>query len=558
MRLCYNTIIQLYVILISCNMLWGGNPEVSMELGEVYGPNSIREGATAEFSISPLRDVNVTYEWTCYPLDAGCFYPLDGPKTIFSAANVKKDTPVEIWALITMERIGTVLKKRNITVTDSPGWVFSWENVEGTRIAVSSNGDIFFAGQFRSTVDFDPTQAVDEHIGAGELWDIFLSKFSGEGEYQWTKTWGGAGWDGEVAIALDSSNNIYITGLVSNNVDLDPGPRSEIHTCSGIWDMFLSKFNSQGEYQWGLTWGSPSILLDGERVNDLAVDSYGNVLIVGNFKGRIDFDPGPKTDEHIANGGTDVFLCEYDLNGKFNWVTTWGGQEDDYGTCVAVDARNDIYVGFNYQENAFLRKCCMDGETLWVRSWGSPGQASVSDIAVDSGSRVYISGTYEGEADFDPGPGISPGSWSGKADIFLSRFDANGDLVWVRAWGGNAYDWVSGMATDDIGNIYLGGYFENIVDFDPGSITNEKISNGDQDAFILAINISGDYIWSQTWGGNSDDCIITLSTDYIGNIYASGCFSGSVDFQIGSCHHIRQALQYQSDFLIKLPADSVL
>ena len=178
------------------------------------------------------------------------------------------------------------------------------------------------------------------------------------------------------SVKTDSVGNAYVTGLFAHLTDFDPGPGEDFH--SGYWDGFLSKFDSNGNFIWARTWGG-----DGwEPGMSVAVDDMDNPSVAGYFDmGPVDFDPGPGTDNHQSNGGTDAFLTHFDSSGNFQWTKTWGGPDSDFGQSVAVD----------------------------------------------SSRNMYVTGIFVGNVDFDPGPGVDYHLSNGNSDIFLSKFPPDGN-----------------------------------------------------------------------------------------------------------------------------------
>jgi hypothetical protein len=153
---------------------------------------------------------------------------------------------------------------------------------------------------------------VDNHISHG-LEDVFLSKFDSSGNYLWAKTWGGSNYDWGYGVAVDGSGSAYVTGNFWWTVDFDPGSSVDNHTSNGGYDVFLSKFDSSGNFKWAKTWGGSME----ERAYGVAVGGSGNAYVTGEFYGSADFDPGPGEDWHTSNGYSDVFLSKFLPDG--NW-----------------------------------------------------------------------------------------------------------------------------------------------------------------------------------------------------------------------------------------------
>ena len=209
----------------------------------------------------------------------------------------------------------------------------------GHGVAVDDMNDIYVAGSFEGTVDFDPDVGTDSHSSLGGK-DIFLSKFNSAGTHQWAQTWGASGDDGGYNLAVAGNGDAYVTGQFQATVDFDPGPGSDYHSVNGYYDVYLSKFDSSGVFQWANTWGASSS--DGGRW--ISVGSLGDVNISGWFTGTVDFDPGEGVVSHSAVGDRDAFLSRFDSSGDFHWARTWGGSDRDSGNGVAAGSGGTVYV----------------------------------------------------------------------------------------------------------------------------------------------------------------------------------------------------------------------
>ncbi|MBK9453319.1 MAG: SBBP repeat-containing protein [Bacteroidetes bacterium] len=106
----------------------------------------------------------------------------------------------------------------------------------------------------------------------------------------------------------------------------------------------------------------------------------------------------------------------------------------------------------------------------WAHGTGSTGIDQGNAIAVDTFGNVLVAGDFNGSLDFDPGPGIHTLTTMG-VDMLIAKYDPNGNLMWAHAIGGAGVDAGTGIAVDDSGNVFVGGHFEQTVDFDPGPST---------------------------------------------------------------------------------------
>jgi FG-GAP-like repeat/Beta-propeller repeat len=157
----------------------------------------------------------------------------------------------------------------------------------------------------------------------------------------------------------------------------------------------------------------------------------------------------------------------------------------------------------------------------------------ISKIVVDSSGNVYTTGNFSGTVDFDPGTGVYNLTSGGNADIFISKFDSSGNFVWAKSFGDGTAIGINGLVVDSSSNIYTTGFFTDTADFDPGTGVHNLTSAGRSDVFISKLDSSGNFVWAKRLGGENDDNVAELAVDSIGNVYATGNFAGTVDFDPG-------------------------
>jgi hypothetical protein len=169
----------------------------------------------------------------------------------------------------------------------------------------------------------------------------------------------------------------------------------------------------------------------------------------------------------------------------------------------------------------------------WVKKFGSsnvPDVVGHSNVAVDASGNVYTIGSFYFQLDFDPGPGTYILSSVDEYDIFVSKLDASGNFIWAKSFGGTGSDYGRSVTVDVAGNVILAGTFKNTVDFNPGSGIYNITSNGDFDIFIVKLDFSGNFLWAGGIGGTEDEYINSITVDDVGNIYTTGFFEGSGDY----------------------------
>ena len=232
----------------------------------------------------------------------------------------------------------------------------------------------------------------------------------------------------------------------------------------------------------------------------------------------------------------------------FEWVKQYSGGT---GSKTFADSFGNIYTTGYYQntinfENStlpntaytsvFLSKTNQNGDIIWAKSFGGNLFCAGNSLKLDANGNIYVVGYFGGSGDFDPGPNsfilsANPNNATPQPDIFISKFDNDGNFLWAKGIGEKYYDWAADLIFDENNNPIIIGSYGGTVDFDPGIGTAFKSSlTTDRDIFILKLNTQGDYIWAKSFGGESEDFANSITTDPSGNIYANGTFRNWADF----------------------------
>ncbi len=305
----------------------------------------------------------------------------------------------------------------------------------------------------------------------------FGSPLPAGGDFLFANRVGGAGTDRGLSIAVDSSNNIYTTGSFEGTVDFDPGVGVTNLTSVGISGLFISKSDSNGNFLWAKSTGGVG--------QSIVIDSNGNIYVTGYFSGTVDFNPGVGVSNLTsASADNDVVVLKLDNSGNFVWAKSMGGVSGDVG----------------------------------------------EEIALDSNGNVYTIGFFAETADFDPGAGTFNLNGAGFLDVFISKLDNSGSFVWAKSIGGTGYDYARGIAIDSSGNVYLTGNFHDTVDFDPGVGVANLTSKGFSDIFISKLDGNGSFVWAKGVGGVGSDSGRSIAIDSSSNVYTTGSFYDTVDF----------------------------
>ena len=158
-------------------------------------------------------------------------------------------------------------------------------------------------------------------------------------------------------------------------------------------------------------------------------------------------------------------------------------------------------------------------------------------IGADAMGNVYTSGTfYTSNTDFDPGPAVFNLTLHGNNDVFVTKYDANGNFIWAVNVGGPKDDISSSIIVDASGYVYVAGFFEDTADFDPGpGVFNIYAATTwqDMDIFILKLDPVGNFVWAKQFGGDGGQYGCLLALDNLGNVYSTGHYNGPTDFDPG-------------------------
>ncbi|MBA3664959.1 MAG: SBBP repeat-containing protein [Bacteroidetes bacterium] len=429
---------------------------------------------------------------------------------------------------------------------------FQWAKAIGGNTADDAygvttdfTGNVYTVGSFNGAVDFDPGPGVFTITGQK---DVFISKLDASGSFVWAKAFGAQGADHAQAIYADSLGNTYIIGTFQGTVDFNPGPA--VYTLTSVWgnDVFVLKLDSGGNFLWAKSIEGTS----GETCSSMAVDKNGYIYIVGYFSGTADFDPSGATYTLSCSGTSAMFISKMDNSGAFVWAEAIGGGASyTMGHSITLDKFGNIYTTGSFNgtldfdpgpavynlttynnnsDNAFILKLNSSGNFIWAKElWGT--NSIGRSVAVDQLGYVYTTGYFSGTIDFDPNGGIvylSAVAFAG--DAFVSKLDQSGNFIWAKKIGGKNNEYGTCISVDVSGKVYVAGNFNDTVDFNPGPTINNLISSGASDAFILLLDSSGQFITAKKVGGVVNDYINSLHVNMNGDIYTTGTFGITANF----------------------------
>ncbi|MCK9400048.1 MAG: SBBP repeat-containing protein, partial [Bacteroidales bacterium] len=339
--------------------------------------------------------------------------------------------------------------------------------------------------------------------------DIFIQKLDVNGNLLWAASMGDIHSDRGSEVVIGADGNIYMTGYFWGTIDADPGDGEYFLTQNRLTTMVL-KIEPDGDLIWAKQMGSGDV---GHAYGfSIAVDSSQNVITSGYFYGRVDFDPGLGT-YNLTCTSYDVFIQKLDANGNFIWAKQIIGTETKIAYSMATDVSGNIYA----------------------------------------------SGYFKGTVDFNPDKRLKYNLTSyGDYDAFVLKLAGNGDFIWAKQIGGSEQDLSYSIALDPSGYLYATGHFYGTVDFNPGTGTYTMTSFGGNDAYVLKLDLSGNFVWAEQIGGASYDSAGDIIIDGEGNFYVSGYFYSTTDFDPGADTCYLTANGHDDSFVFKSDTDGNL
>lgn len=374
---------------------------------------------------------------------------------------------------------------------------------------------------------------------------LLSSNAIGQLNLDWALSFGSQNNERSSSIEVDSEGNVFVSGTFQNSLELNPNGSGGTVNSNGGLDFYIQKSDNTGSFLWGRSFGGVA----DDDVYSMVSNSLGEIIITGEFRGTVDFDPGAGTYSLTSNGFGDVFVLKLDSQGSLIWVKSFGGNFVDVGQAVDLDSQENIIVaGFfsesvNFNPNSgnsfsnsigledcFVVKLDGFGDFVWVKTFGGVSTEYINDIRIDANDNIITTGYFFGEVDFNPSFDQSILSSIANADVFIQKLNSVGEFLWVKSFGGQDFDSGNSIDVDQTGNIYSVGRFSGQVDFDPGFGSNLLSSNGQNpnspDCFIEKLNPNGEYVWTKTFGSASVDDCRSIVIDEFGFLYTIGYFSG--------------------------------
>ncbi len=354
----------------------------------------------------------------------------------------------------------------------------------------------------------------------------------------WSKQFGDPGSVYGSEMAVDSADNLVLTGQISDSVDFGNGPL----VGTGLGDAYLAKFDANGNALWSKTFPNGG----SQEPYFIEIDNNDNLVLLGGFQGTVDFGGGPLTQMMSPEMGFDAFLAKFHADGNHVWSKQFAAPGARFAYVVRTDSAGNVVLAGSFKGtvdfgggplvsagvDAFVLKLDPNGNHLWSRHFAGTEPILPSTFAIGKNGNIILSGTFSGIVDFGNGPLVEGDVMEPfvTTDLFALVLDSNGNPVWSKSFylynPGNTH----AAAMDADGNVILVGDFYSGVDFGGGMLITE---HGD-DVFVAKLDANGNHLWSHRYGGDSSDHTREVRIDAKGNIVVLGRFAWTADFGGGS------------------------
>lgn len=436
-------------------------------------------------------------------------------------------------------------------------WAFrlggSGLNDINNSVSIDGIGNVYVAGTFEGTVDFDPNPNINYPLTSAGSRDIFFAKYNANGDLIWANRMGSNGIDEAKFIRVNNLNNeVYLSGTFQNTVDFNPSSSATANlAAAGGYDVFFAKYSQTGALLFSRRIGNTA----SESISAMAINpSNGEFIISGTFSGIVDFDPNATT-ANLTATGSDMFIARY--SSTFNYMNAYrnngisitdvnydnsnsmifltgnfsGSLDADFTSATSTlssssGTLSDVYIskydiGFNHQ---------------WTKQFGGTTGNRYGKKLVTTGNEVILTGYHYGTVDLDPSASNSIVTCAGGSDYFVSILSGStGTFINGFNIGGVNDEIAMDIGVDNSSNIYISGVFTGTTDFDPSINSTILTTNGNDDIFYTKYSINGNFIFANKVGAAGNQGVSEIAISSPDNLYlAANIYGTSVDFDPSS------------------------
>ena len=314
------------------------------------------------------------------------------------------------------------------------------------------------------------------------------------------------------AVVVDAAGNTYFAGTFRGKSDVNKSNSAKkILNAVDNYDAFLVKYSPSGKLLWSQQIGSP----DGdESIDRLVIGPNGHIYATGVFEETVDFDASSRVHTLSSHGKHDAFILHLTPAGKYVWAGNIGGERDD----------------------------------------------AITALAVGPGGDMYYSGYVRLRGDADPSKNLREIVDRGVDDTIIARLNGKtGAIRWMKVFGEDATrETVFGLAVGAGGSVLAAGLFNEKVEFDRSDSRFNREAVGSDDVYLARLNSRGDFQFIKTFGGKKQETMNDLVQDSSGNLYLTGNFNKTTDFDPGPGQTLLAAPSGGAIYVLKMNSDAEL
>lgn len=359
---------------------------------------------------------------------------------------------------------------------------------ESFKIITDENSNVYVVGNYRGTIDFDPSSEQFLLDNPTDYYRFFIAKYDATGSFVDAKTVDGSAlleiYYQTLSIGIKNNGNLIISGSFKDSIIFD-ATQPQYSFESESWNVFIAEYTNDLDFL-------QAKKIDAYKTNSCKIDHNNNIYLGGYFSGDADFDPSSSNYVVSSTNAFDPYMAKYDENGNFLWVLTPSASTgDDLSYCIAVDSAGNSYLSGTFEgsisfngvsnnyifnatgsTNSFIIKSNNNGEILSAKEINGVYN-SIKDIEVDDSLNVFAFGNFTSSIIFN---GNTVNSMGNSPDIFIAKFNNTLHLVDYYTIGGDYQENTIAVDIDKANNIICTGEFSETVDFDPSSNVANLVS----------------------------------------------------------------------------------
>lgn len=338
----------------------------------------------------------------------------------------------------------------------------------------------------------------------------------------WNQKAGGVTIEEGNDITGSSTGATYATGFFSSSAQFG----SNNLTSNGLSDVYLSKIDQNGSFAWSIGFGGIGI---DEGIGVAYNETNDQVILCGHFSDTIQIGNNTLS----AQGNQDVFLAAFDSNGTPQWSQSFGSTQLDLVSDLAIDASGNIVLigahsdtiqfsgqtlSHQSQKDVYLIKFGPTGNVLWTQSGNGLGDNTGLEIDTDLSGNVYVAGIFSNNITFD-----NLHTTNGQNAIFLAQFNSVGVEQWFYFLAGSTFNTVTGLETDNTGNVFVTGDFSGSLSY-YGSSTFTQSATYTHEIYLLKVSAQGALSGFTSFGSNNELESTSSALNANGDLAISGNF----------------------------------